>query len=270
MAVTVDDIRRGLEMLGLSGAQAEVHTSLSSFGYVEGGAGAVVEALTGTLATVLVPTFCFEAMVAPPPGDRPARNGLTYAEGAPEKPARPFDPQTSPVDPDMGIVPRSVLALPGACRSGHPLLSWTACGVGAEELARDHPWDRPQQPLQRLAQAGGYVVLLGVGLTACTAIHLAEELVGRAPFIRWVRGRDGAAHRARCAGCSAGFDQMLPYLQDVLLEVYIGPCRVLCAPLPPLLERAVATLQAHPSTTICADACLECRDSAAGGPLETA
>jgi hypothetical protein len=44
--VTKEEIKRGLEKLGLkTGSIVMVHSSLSSFGYVEGGADAVIDAL---------------------------------------------------------------------------------------------------------------------------------------------------------------------------------------------------------------------------------
>ncbi|NOX44142.1 MAG: AAC(3) family N-acetyltransferase, partial [Caldiserica bacterium] len=58
--VTKDDIVRGLRELGLEvGAIVGVHSSLSSFGYVEGGADAVIDALlevVGEEGTVVMPT----------------------------------------------------------------------------------------------------------------------------------------------------------------------------------------------------------------------
>jgi len=59
--VTKEDIKRGLETLGLkNGDSVGVHSSLSSFGYVEGGANAVIDALlevVGPEGTIVMPTY---------------------------------------------------------------------------------------------------------------------------------------------------------------------------------------------------------------------
>ena len=59
--VTKDNIIKGLTSVGLNqGNVVLVHSSLSSFGYVEGGADAVIDALletVGPAGTVVVPTF---------------------------------------------------------------------------------------------------------------------------------------------------------------------------------------------------------------------
>ncbi len=46
MKLTREDIERGLHRVGLSeGDVVEVHSSLSSFGYVDGGADTIIDAL---------------------------------------------------------------------------------------------------------------------------------------------------------------------------------------------------------------------------------
>ena len=72
MAPTVgrEEIRAGIRELGLSERPVCVHSSLRSFGKVDGGAATVVEAFVDEGCTLLVPTF--SAMIfsiAPPEGD---------------------------------------------------------------------------------------------------------------------------------------------------------------------------------------------------------
>ena len=60
---TRDEIAAALRALGLpAGANVFVHSSMSSIGYVEGGADSIVDALLGVLGpagTLIVPTFTF-------------------------------------------------------------------------------------------------------------------------------------------------------------------------------------------------------------------
>ena len=72
--VTREDIVDGLHRLGLDrSASVIVHSSLSSFGYVDGGAEAVCEALASTCGTLLVPggTWDLTGVPAPPGLVRP-------------------------------------------------------------------------------------------------------------------------------------------------------------------------------------------------------
>ena len=55
--VTLDDIRGTVSHLGLAGKAVCLHSSLRSFGWVEGGASAVVDAFLFEESTLLVPTF---------------------------------------------------------------------------------------------------------------------------------------------------------------------------------------------------------------------
>ncbi|MGC3996949.1 MAG: AAC(3) family N-acetyltransferase [Anaeromyxobacter sp.] len=262
-----DDVVAGLERLGLAGARVAVHTSLRSFGALEGGADAVVGALRAVCATVLAPAFCWDSNAPPPPGDRPARNGCDYAfyDGW-TRPPLPFRAEAAGIQRSMGAVPRRLLELPGVCRSDHAWHSWAALGEGAGALTADHGWETTNLPLERLARAGGQVLLLGVGLGSCTAIHCAEERAGQRPFIRWATGRDGVVRRVRAAGCAKGFDALLPGCADLFREAHIGPCRALAAPLEPLIARAASLLRADPGAGRCPTACLRCRDAALGGP----
>lgn len=164
--VTADDICTGLQQLGLSaGSRVLVHTSLSSFGHVEGGANALIGALLGAVGpagTVLVPTLTATAQHS--------------AENPPT-----FDPEKSVCW--TGRVPETFRKRPEAIRSLHPTHSVAAIGADAEELTRDHtfsitPCDE-NSPYGKLAQyENGYVLLLGVDYESITTFHHVEELAG--------------------------------------------------------------------------------------------
>jgi aminoglycoside 3-N-acetyltransferase len=82
------DIVDGLRNLGVRpGDKLLVHSSLSSFGHVEGGAEAVIDALIEAVSpggTVLVPTLTGDETLCPanPPifDPRPSENGQTPCE----------------------------------------------------------------------------------------------------------------------------------------------------------------------------------------------
>ena len=160
-----DDIVRGLRALGLApGDVVLVHSSLGSLGHVEGGADAVIDALldtVGTEGTVLVPTLTGSDELD---ADHPPR----------------YDPGETPCW--TGRIPETFRQRPDAVRSLHPTHSVAAIGARARELTAGHEHSitpcGPDSPYGRLAQSGGYILLLGVTHEVNTTFHLAEEIVG--------------------------------------------------------------------------------------------
>lgn len=163
--VNKEDIVQGLRELGVRpGDHILVHSSLSRFGYVEGGAQTVIEALLATVApegTVLVPTLTGKSTDGP---DNP--------------PA--FDVRATPCW--TGRIPETFRLRPEARRSLHPTHSVAAIGALAHALTSGHeecylpcgdgsPW-------VKLARAGGKLVFFGVNLNCNTTFHAAEELAG--------------------------------------------------------------------------------------------
>lgn len=155
----------GLRALGLDeGAMMLVHSSLSSFGHVEGGADTVIAALldtVGVAGTVLVPTL--------------TGSELLNAQNPPV-----FDPDMTPCW--TGRIPETFRQHPRALRSLHPTHSVAAIGARAQELLAGHEYSitpcGPDSPYGRLAAGGGYILLLGVTHSANTTLHHVEELVG--------------------------------------------------------------------------------------------
>jgi aminoglycoside 3-N-acetyltransferase len=164
--VTSSDIVNGLRELGLpAGCKVLVHSALSSFGYVEGGADTVIDALLNVLGaqgTLMVPT-------------------LTGSEAL--SPTNPpfFDPSNSPCW--TGRIPETLRQRPNAIRSLHPTHSVAAIGADAVLLTKDHwfsmtPCDE-YSPYYKLAQqVDGYILLIGVDHESSTTFHCVEEMVG--------------------------------------------------------------------------------------------
>jgi aminoglycoside 3-N-acetyltransferase-4 len=94
--------------------------------------------------------------------------------------ATPFDPATTPVAPDLGVVAETFRHLPGIERSAHPF-AFAAIGPAAARITGDPlplPPHAPASPVGRVHELDGQVLLLGVGHDADTTIHLAELLAG--------------------------------------------------------------------------------------------
>jgi len=268
--LTAEKIVDGLSRVGLRDQRIVVHSSLRSFGYVEGGAETVISALQSVCRAVLMPGFqCAADHVLPRPEQRPGQNGCDYAVHFDlSRPPEPFDVEKAPIHPKMGRVSHIFARSAGVLRSNHPWHSWLAWGENAADFVRDHPWETTNLPLERLAAAGGWVVLLGVTLISCTAIHIAEERAGRRPFMRWTLDKEGRVRVVRVCGCAKGFDRLFPYCQTLFRECWIGSSRVLAAPIADLIERLTPVIRGDPDITRCSDTCLRCRDAALGGPIE--
>lgn len=267
-AVTRDDLRRGIRELGLGGETVCVHSSLRSFGRVEGGADAVVGAFVDEGCTLMVPTFAATAFgIAPPAEMRPARNGYDY-DTAYESPGRSrvFTTDSSAISPSMGAIPEAVLARSDRLRGNHPLCSFAAVGPRAELVLEQRPLD-VYAPLRILAARSGFVLLIGVGLERMTLIHLAEERAGRTLFRRWANAPDGRPMQVEVGSCSDGFGKLEPVLGPLAREGSIGASRWRVFPARAAAEAASAAIRADPAITTCdADGCLRCRDAVAGGP----
>ena len=156
--VTAADVAEGLTKLGVcAGDHLMVHSSLSSLGYVEGGAPTVVEALLevlGPKGTLMVPTFTHSA--------------TEY-----------FDPLESPSL--NGAITEAARQRPEARRSLHPTHAATAIGPDAAELVADdlgHGALGKGCALDRLAKKGGRILLLGVTHTCNSIIHVGEDYAG--------------------------------------------------------------------------------------------
>jgi len=181
---SVRSISQDLQNLGLgSGQTVLVHSSLSAFGYVVGGARSVVTALLETLGpdgTLVVPTHSGD-LSDPSQWAHPPIPESWWDTVRAEMPA--YDPHLTGTR-KMGAMPEYVRQLPGSIRSAHPKSSFCALGPNADFITANHGLDNgfdDHSPLGRLYDLGASIVLLGVGHLNNTMLHLAE---GRAPAMR--------------------------------------------------------------------------------------
>lgn len=163
----------------------EVHSSLSAFGYVVGGARTVVDALMETVGesgTILMPAQS---------SDNTDPSGWVNPPLSPElwKVTRdaipPYDPEYSDIT-NMGDVVENFRHRPGVVCSNHPNVSYVAWGRYAKLLCNRQSIHFPlseESPTARLYELRGYVLLLGTDFTTCTAMHLAEYRTECRPII---------------------------------------------------------------------------------------
>jgi len=267
--VTQFDIQNAVRALQLSGHALCVHASLRSFGWVEGGAQTVVEALLAEGCTVLTPTFT-EYGVAPPPALRPARNGWDYDHFIRDWQGigKIYTPATNEIDPvEMSAISAAVVQRPERVRGNHPLCSFTAVGPLAHALIAEQAPLRVNAPLTALAAMDGFVVLMGVGLEQMTLLHLAEQQAGRNLFRRWANGPDGQTIAVETGGCSDGFGKLEPVLASVMQQIRVGQSLWRVFPAKRTLAIAAEAIRREPLITHCGQTCERCDDAVLGGPL---
>ena len=266
-AVDRRTIRGAVLEAGLGGRPVCAHASLRSFGDVEGGADAIVDAFLDEGCTLMVASFSGATFGLPPPSERPfERNGVDELFLAQPMHDRIYSPDSNEAS-HMGALVDAVLRRPGRSRGDHPLSSFAAVGPLAHELVRrQRPLDI-YAPLAELATHGGAVVLMGVGLTRMTLIHLAEKRSGRTLFRRWANDADGNPIAVEAGSCSEGFGKLEPALRDLRREVVVGESRWQVFDAHDALDAATSAIRRNPRITHCGQDCRRCDDATAGGPI---
>lgn len=270
--VTKKDIVETIKKSGLAKKCVCAHSSLKSFGEVNGGAAAVVEAFLESECTLLVPAFSYaEYAVMPPENLKYRQNGADYGRLTWIKKVNKavYSPKSNALDAaDMGRIPEAVLAIKGRVRGDHPLCSFAAAGPFASELVKTQKPMDVYAPLRELALFEGYIVLIGVNLTKMTAIHLAEQMAGRNMFIRWANGPDGSVIPAECGGDSEGFEKLGPYAAQAEKKAKCGESLWRIFEAGKLLKSAARGIMLQPEITHCGNnACLRCNDMIKGGAI---
>ncbi len=264
------EILGAVKQSGLSNRVVCLHSSLKSFGRVEGGADAIIDAFLEAGCTLIVPTFTYDSQAAPPPGWSIPRNGLDPIWIAGRVHVVGFDPAGNQITrEEMGAIPARVLERPGRVRGSHPADSFTGLGLQAAELIAPQSPRNVFGPFKKIY--GGppaWLVLAGVGLTAATAIHFAEERSGRRLFRRWGMRKDGTLCETEEGGCSEGFENLAPVVQFLEKRISVGASLWRVYPFTEFIDALVPVLRTNPSITHCGDPeCVRCNDAVKGGPL---
>ncbi len=162
------DIIAALKKTGIkSGDLLMVHSGLSHFGHIEGGADTVIDAfleIVGKKGTLLFPAFTQSYIYFE--GDCLA--GSHY---------RPYDMKDTSVW--VGRIPSVFLKRDGVKRSAHPTHSVAGIGPLAERCLMEHgPSDPPacrRSPFGKLPEYNGRMVWFGAGLASTTFFHFLED-----------------------------------------------------------------------------------------------
>ena len=175
--VLKQDVKDALEKVGVKQDQSiMVHTSLSSLGFVCGGAQIIIEALlegVGEEGTIMMPTQSWKNL-DPEAGvhwEEPKEWWQLIRDNWPA-----YDKNITPTN-TMGAVAEMFRSWPGSLRSDHPARSVAAWGKNAKYLTQNHDLSNifgEGSPIAKLYELDGYVLLIGVDYDKNTSIHLAD------------------------------------------------------------------------------------------------
>jgi aminoglycoside 3-N-acetyltransferase len=175
--VLKQDILAALKKVGVrKGQTIMVHTSLSSLGFVCGGAQVVIEALlesVGADGTIMMPSQSWKNL-DPTAGVHWEEPEAWWQMIRDNWPA--YNKNITPTN-TMGAVAEMFRKWPGTLRSDHPARSVAANGKYAQHLTSDHDLSNifgEGSPIGKLYELDGYVLLIGVGYDKNTSLHLAD------------------------------------------------------------------------------------------------
>jgi aminoglycoside 3-N-acetyltransferase len=241
-----------------------IHTSLSAFGEVRGGAETVLGALSSSFDTFVMPAFTYKTMITPEVG--PPDNAINYGKGKYTNLMAEIYHDDMPVDALMGVVAETLRTQPRALRSNHPILSFV--GINAQEIMDSQSNKNPLLPIQLLMDRDGWVLLMGVDHTVNTSIHYAEQLAGRKQFIRWALTPKGIIPCQRFPGCSDGFNAIASHITDEVRTIKLGEATIQAIPIGSLINSVCTLLLEDPLALLCSredcERCNAVRESLAG------
>ncbi|HML49495.1 MAG TPA: AAC(3) family N-acetyltransferase, partial [Clostridia bacterium] len=244
------------------------HTSLSSFGWIEGGAAALVDAYLDEGCTLLVPAFVYTHMVPMPKDCVYIQNGRgdRADEDLDSEQVPLYDPASNEISSSLGAVPREVLSRPGRLRGMHPINALAAIGPLAEALIARQTYREVYGPYAAAAEMGGAIALMGVGLTRCTPIHWAEQCAGQTLFVRWSLTPDRQVVECSVGSCSEGFERFAPVVAPFERRYTVGKSLWRVLPLGESMAAVSGALRAKPDAAHCDNPdCPNCNDKAKGG-----
>lgn len=242
------DLKHLFGELGLKSKPVIAHAGLKKFGNINGGTGAVIQAMRDSFNALIMPTFTYKAMLTPDIG--PPDNGIIYGSDRDlNKMAEPFH-NKMPADAMMGKLPQALMNEKDSMRTSHPILSFA--GLRADEYLHAQTMLDPFAPIGALAKHDGWVVLINVDQTSNTSIHYGEKLAGRRQFVRWALLPDRIVECPGYAGDSSGFNaiekHILPFTRRVDME---GGAFIQAIALKHLFEITVDLIKKNPLALLC-------------------
>ena len=257
--ITKNDFIELLLKLGLkSKANVLVHSSMSKLGYVVNGANDIIDALievVGATGTILMPAHSGQL------SDPSSWTNPTISEreiNKVKKNMSVFDKKLTPVRA-RGVIPSTFLNYPGVKRSEHPLNSVSALGSNSLYFTSEHDFNEPEginSPIGKLYKKDGKVLLIGVGLSSCSAVHLAEYLAdveylyddNPTVLKEKIKGLNNFVQIKKYPRTSEFFDKYITELndKDYFMNERFGSASIILFDIKPVIDFFVAKLNVDP------------------------
>lgn len=270
--VNINTIKEAINILGINDKPVCIHSSLKSFGYVDGGAETIIQAFLDAGCTILVPAFSDMFEVFPPQNLRPERNGVSdysYFENKKYGIPKIFTTDCKDITKeDMGIIPHTIVNMTCRKRGYNPLNSFVSVGKYADALVKNQSAENVYAPLTELCNQNGFILLIGVNLDNATILHYAEQIAGRKPFIRWANDLRGETIVVSAGGCSNGFNNFSDILKPFEKVITVGKSYWRCFPADGMVNICSKAIITTPYITHCNNPnCERCNDAILGGPI---
>lgn len=176
--ITKARLIKDLNKLNLKNEIVLTHISLSSIGWISGGAITLIQALLESVSnkgTIVMPTQSGDNS-DPADWENPPVPTAWLQTLYETMPA--YDVLSTPTR-NMGKTAELFRTYPGVYRSNHPMVSFAAIGDDANAVIKNHaltPMFGHQTPLDVLYQKRAKIVFIGTDYDTCTALHYAEYL----------------------------------------------------------------------------------------------
>jgi aminoglycoside 3-N-acetyltransferase len=177
--ITLDRLVDDIHDLGItSGDTLILHSSMSSLGWIAGGAPTVIDAFQKVVTSsgdIVMPTHTghyadpihWENPTVPDEWVDIIRNSIP-----------PYRPEITPTRENMGKIAECFRTYPSVHRSQHPVRSFAAWGTNSKKIVKNHKYPYghdDNSPLADIYELDGKIVLQGVTHGSNTSIHLAEH-----------------------------------------------------------------------------------------------
>ena len=246
--ITKESLTQALESVGIGRNMIlEAHISLSSLGYVAGGARTVVDALMELVTEGGTLLFATQTTDNTDPSEwvNPPALPSLWQEIRDSMPA--YDPDKTDLC-SMGAVAENFRHRHNIVGSNHPSVSFAAWGRYAKLLCNRQSMHFPlaeESPTARIYELKGHVLLIGTDFSAVTAMHLAEYRTECRPIIvrsscTMVDGKRTWKKYLDLDIDSTDFEKIRGQLakKNLIREIMINNCRIQCFPVSAAVDEA--------------------------------
>ncbi|MBT3581391.1 AAC(3) family N-acetyltransferase [bacterium] len=256
------------------GSNIEMHSSLSSFGFIKGGSKTlikIIKEIIGKNGLILMPALTLETEVSKEFSETINSEPESLDVEKLKKKQKYFD-ENMPVSKEIGIVAETFRKDKETYRTNHPYLSVSLWGANAKKLAeyysnKDTSMSE-HSPIGEILKNDGYVLTLGTDFSTICLLHTAEYLA-KVPYTKYKKFSATKINHKKIikelysTGHSMEFRKLEGFLYTDQISnksIQIGDSTVRLIKAKDLVNCAVNILKQDPSFFLCKDlGCITCQ-----------